>query len=87
MTRFPRNGSLLRPLRWVAWLVLMSVAATATMAQQWDHRPDLDFSPASEACDPKEAARYRESLPKEVGRLSAVDARSAPAAETRAANL
>jgi hypothetical protein len=36
----------------------------ATMAQQWDHRPDLDFSPASEACDPKEAARYRESLPK-----------------------
>jgi hypothetical protein len=36
----------------------------ATMAQQWDHRPDLDFSPASEACDPKEAARYREGLPK-----------------------
>jgi len=36
----------------------------ATMAQQWDHRPDLDFSPPSEACDPKEAARYRESLPK-----------------------
>ena len=36
----------------------------ATMAQQWDHRPDLGFSPASEACDPKEAARYRESLPK-----------------------
>jgi hypothetical protein len=34
------------------------------MAQQWDHRPDLDFSPASEACDPKEAARYRESVPK-----------------------
>ena len=32
----------------------------ATMAQQWDHRPDLNFSPASEACDPKEAARYRE---------------------------
>ena len=36
----------------------------ATMAQQWDHRPDLDFSPASEACDPKEAARYREHVPK-----------------------
>src|ERR671912_696011 len=36
----------------------------ATMAQQWDHRPDLNFSPASEACDPKEAARYRESVPK-----------------------
>src|SRR5918993_500593 len=36
----------------------------ATLAQQWDHRPDLDFSPRSEACNPKEAARYRESLPK-----------------------
>lgn len=36
----------------------------ATLAQQWDHRPDLDFSPASEACDEAAAARYRESLPK-----------------------
>ena len=36
----------------------------ATMAQQWDHRPDLEFSPASEACDPKEAARYRDHVPK-----------------------
>jgi hypothetical protein len=36
----------------------------ATLAQQWDHRPDLDFSPKSEACDDKVAARYRASLPK-----------------------
>jgi hypothetical protein len=36
----------------------------ATLVQQWDHRPDLGFSPASEACDDKVAARYRDSLPK-----------------------
>jgi len=36
----------------------------ATLVQQWDHRPDLDFSPKSEACDDKVAARYRASLPK-----------------------
>jgi hypothetical protein len=30
----------------------------ATITQQWDHRPDIDFSPASEACDPEVAARY-----------------------------
>ena len=36
----------------------------ATMAQQWDHRPDLDFSPPSEACDDDVAARYRDSVPK-----------------------
>jgi len=36
----------------------------ATLTQQWDHRPDLQFSPPSQACDPKVAARYRASLPK-----------------------
>jgi hypothetical protein len=36
----------------------------ATLVQQWDHRPDLGFSPASEACDDEVAARYRDSLPK-----------------------
>ena len=36
----------------------------ATLTQQWDHRPDLQFSPPSEACDPVVAARYRASLPK-----------------------
>ena len=32
----------------------------ATLAQQWDHRPDLEFSPASEVCDPAIAHRYLE---------------------------
>jgi hypothetical protein len=36
----------------------------ATLSQQWDHRPDLKFSPPSEACDEEIAARYRSSLPK-----------------------
>ena len=36
----------------------------ATLVQQWDHRPDLDFSSSSEACDEAAAARYRDSLPK-----------------------
>ncbi len=36
---------------------------TATLTQQWDHRPDLDFSPPSEACDHDVAARYRDHVP------------------------
>jgi hypothetical protein len=36
----------------------------AVLTQQWDHRPDLDFSPRSERCDDKVAARYRDSVPK-----------------------
>jgi hypothetical protein len=35
----------------------------ATLAQQWDHRPDLDFSPASEVCDDDVAARYLDHVP------------------------
>jgi hypothetical protein len=35
----------------------------ATLAQQWDHRPDLEFSPASQVCDDDVAARYRDHLP------------------------
>jgi hypothetical protein len=35
----------------------------ASLAMQWDHRPDLEFSPASEACDPNAAARYRAHVP------------------------
>jgi hypothetical protein len=35
----------------------------ATLAMQWDHRPDIDFSPATEACDPDVAARYRDHVP------------------------
>jgi hypothetical protein len=35
----------------------------ATLTQQWDHRPDIGFSPQSEACDDDVAARYLESVP------------------------
>jgi len=35
----------------------------ASLAMQWDHRPDLEFSPAAEACDPDVAARYRAHVP------------------------
>jgi hypothetical protein len=35
----------------------------ASLTQQWDHRPDLNFSPPSQACDDEDAARYRASLP------------------------
>ena len=35
----------------------------ATLAQQWDHRPDLEFSPPSEVCDDEVAARYRDHVP------------------------
>ena len=37
----------------------------AALTQQWDHRPDIDFSPASEACDDDVAARYIDHLPEE----------------------
>lgn len=33
----------------------------AKLTMQWDHRPDLEFSPASEACDPEVARRYLEN--------------------------
>ncbi len=32
----------------------------ATLTQQWDHRPDLELSPASEVCDDEVAERYIE---------------------------
>jgi hypothetical protein len=41
------------------------LAEPASFAMQWDHRPDLDFSPASEACDPGVAARYRDHVPQQ----------------------
>jgi hypothetical protein len=34
--------------------------APATLTMLWDHRPDLEFSPANEACDPEVARRYIE---------------------------
>ena len=38
----------------------MYLAEPSTLTQQWDHRPDIDFSPPSEACDDDVAARYIE---------------------------
>jgi len=34
----------------------------ATLTQQWDHRPELEFSPPAEACDPAVAERYLQDL-------------------------
>jgi hypothetical protein len=34
-----------------------------TLAQQWDHRPDLEFSQPSEVCDDDVAARYLDHVP------------------------
>ena len=42
------------------------LSAPASLSMQWDHRPDLDFSPASEACDPEVAARFRDHVPEEA---------------------
>ena len=35
----------------------------ATLTQQWDHRPDLQFSPPWQACDDDVAARYHDGVP------------------------
>ncbi len=35
----------------------------ATLTQQWDHRPNLPFSPPAEACDPEVAERYLDHVP------------------------
>jgi hypothetical protein len=35
----------------------------ATLTQQWDHRPDLDFSQDTGACDPEVARRYKDHVP------------------------
>jgi hypothetical protein len=39
------------------------LAEPGTLTQQWDHRPDLEFSPAAEACDDDVAARYLDHVP------------------------
>lgn len=39
------------------------LTAPATLAQQWDHRPDIEFSPPGEVCDDDVAARYIDHLP------------------------
>ena len=35
----------------------------ATLTQQWDHRPDLEFSQNVGACDPEVAGRYKQHVP------------------------
>ena len=34
-----------------------------TLTQQWDHRPDLEFSQDTGACDPEVARRYKDHVP------------------------
>jgi len=41
----------------------MYLAQSTTLSMQWDHRPDLEFSPEGEACDPEVAARYIDHVP------------------------
>jgi len=41
----------------------MYLTEPATLTQQWDHRPDLEFSPPAEVCDDEVAARYRDHVP------------------------
>jgi len=40
------------------------LTAPATLTQQWDHRPDLEFSQDTEGCDKDVARRYKDSVPK-----------------------
>jgi hypothetical protein len=35
-----------------------------TLTQQWDHRPDLEFSQDVGECDPEVARRYKDHVPK-----------------------
>jgi hypothetical protein len=37
----------------------------ATLTQQWDHRPDLEFAQNTGACDPEVARRYKDHVPAE----------------------
>jgi hypothetical protein len=39
------------------------LSAPASLVQQWDHRPDLEFSPPAEQCDDGVAARYKPHVP------------------------
>ena len=52
----------------VEQLVLKSLydlngATGSSLAQQWDHRPDIEFSPPGEVCDDDVAARYLDHVP------------------------
>jgi hypothetical protein len=39
------------------------LSGPGTLTQQWDHRPDLDFSQDTGACDPEVARRYKDHVP------------------------
>jgi hypothetical protein len=41
----------------------MYLSAPATLTQQWDHRPDLESSQNTGACDPEVARRYKDDVP------------------------
>jgi hypothetical protein len=41
------------------------LSAPSTLTQQWDHRPDLEFSQNTGACDPEVANRYKDHVPKQ----------------------
>jgi hypothetical protein len=41
----------------------MYLTEPASLTQQWDHRPDIEFSPPTEICDDEVAARYLDHLP------------------------
>jgi hypothetical protein len=41
----------------------MYLSAPSTLTQQWDHRPDLEFSQNTGACDPEVANRYKDHVP------------------------
>jgi hypothetical protein len=41
------------------------LSAPSTLTQQWDHRPDLEFSQNTGGCDPEVANRYKDHVPKQ----------------------
>ena len=41
------------------------LSAPATLTQQWDHRPDLEFSQNTGACDEEVANRYKDHVPQQ----------------------
>jgi hypothetical protein len=41
----------------------MYLSAPGSLTQQWDHRPDIELSPASQECDDDVAARYLDHVP------------------------
>ena len=53
-----------KQLRYEFWMEdPQYLAAPGTLTQNWDHRPDLDFSQQTEGCDDDVAARYKDHVP------------------------